>query len=300
MVRPDKYIREPWRILASRKLSLLWRFYPDKLYLKCIYHTHFGKKLDLDNPKEYNEKLHYLKLVQKNPEYIKMVDKYEAKQYVAERIGEEYIVPLLGVWDSFDKIDFDSLPQQFVLKCNHDSNSYVICRDKSEFDYDFAKKRLSRCLKRNFYYLGREWVYKEIKPLIIAEAYIEDEKYGELRDYKFFTFGGKPKLLHVVFNRQNKDEETYGDFFDMDYNHLELRMGHNNAPVPPEKPENFELMKKFAEILSKGTKHLRVDFYEVNGKLYFGELTFYQDGGMGIIEPEKYNRILGDWININS
>lgn len=298
MVRPDKYFKEPWRILASRKLRFLWRFYPDRLYLKCIYRTHFGKKLNLKQPKEFNEKLQYLKLTQKNPEYVKMVDKLAAKKYVGEIIGEEYIVPLLGVWHSFDEIDFDRLPNQFVLKCNHDSNSYVICTDKANFDYKTAKKRLNHCLNRNFYYLGREWVYKNIKPVIIAEKYMEDTKYNELRDYKFFTFGGEPKLLHTVFNRQNKNQETYGDFFDMDYNHLEIRMGHNNAPIPPEKPVNFELMKEFAHKLSKGTKHLRVDFYEVDEKLYFGELTFYQDGGLTEILPEKYNEILGSWINI--
>lgn len=299
MVRPDLYFREPWRIFASKKLKPIWRFYPDKFFLKCIYRTHFGEKLDLKNPKKLTEKIQYLKLVQKNPEYAKMVDKYEAKKFVADKIGEEYVVPLLGVWNSFDEIDFDLLPEQFVLKCNHDSNSYVICKNKAEFDKVAARKRLTACLKRNFYYLGREWVYKTIKPLIIAEAYMEDSTYGELRDYKFFTFDGKPMFLHTVFNRQNKDEETYGDFFDMNYNHLEIRMGHNNAPVPPEKPVNFELMKKFAEKLAEGTKHLRVDFYEVDGKLYFGECTFYQDGGLIDIKPEKYNYILGSFINLD-
>lgn len=298
MVRPDKYLREPWRIFASRKLSFLWRFYPDKFYLKCIYRTHFGEKLDFKNPKKFNEKLQYLKLNQKNPEYTKMVDKYEAKKYVAEKIGEKYVVPLLGVWYNFDDIDFDSLPEKFVLKCNHDSNSYVICKDKSKLDINAARKRIEPCLKRNFYYIGREWVYKNVKPAIIAEMYMEDDKYGELRDYKFFTFNGKAKLLHTVYNRQNKSEETYGDFFDMDYNHLEIRMGHNNGPEPPEKPVNFELMKKLAEKLAEDTKHLRVDFYEVNGKVYFGELTFYQDSGMGIIEPDMYNEILGSWIKL--
>lgn len=298
MVRIDKYIKEPWRIVASKKLSFLWRFYPDEFYLKCIYHTTFGKRLNLDNPKEYNEKLHWLKLHERKEEYIRMVDKYEAKKFVAERIGEQYVVPLLGVWKRFEDIDISSLPEQFVLKCNHDSNSYVICKDKSQFDIKKAKKRIEKCLKRNFYYLGREWPYKNISPVIIAEQYLEDKRYHELRDYKFFTFNGKPKVMHVVFNRQNKEEETYGDFFDMEYNHLDLRMGHNCSPTPPEKPENFELMKEFAEKLSEGTKHLRVDFYEVNGNLYFGECTFFQDGGMGEIKPDKWNSILGSWIEL--
>ena len=295
MVRPDKYLREPWRIFASRKLKPLWRLYPDKFDLKCIYHTHLGEKVELKNPKKINEKLQYLKLVQKNPEFT---DKYKAKKIVADKIGEEYVVPLLGVWYNFDDIDFESLPEQFVLKCNHDSNSYVICKDKSKLDINAARKRIEPCLKRNFYYIGREWVYKDVKPAIIAEKYMEDETYGELRDYKFFTFNGKVKLLHTVYNRQNKDEETYGDFFDMDYNHLEIRMGHNNGPVPPEKPVNFELMKELAEKLAVGTKHLRVDFYEVNGKVYFGELTFYQDSALTDIKPDKYNEILGSWIEL--
>jgi hypothetical protein len=271
---------------------------PDKMYLKCLYRTKLNEKLDLKEPQNFNEKLQWLKLNDHNPLYIEMVDKYAAKKYVASKIGEEYIIKTYGVWNDIDDINFDVLPNRFVIKCTHDSAGLVICKDKNSFDLLGAKSKLKQCLNRNFFYSGREWPYKHIKPRIIVEEYMEDAELKELRDYKFFTFNGKPRIMHLVSNRQNEKEETYGDFFDMEYKHLDLTMGHINAPVMPEKPKNFELMTKFAEILSANTKHLRVDFYEVNGRLYFGELTFYQDSGFADIYPLQWNDILGSWIKI--
>ena len=227
-----------------------------------------------------------------------MVDKAKAKEYVGNIIGEEHIVKVYGIWGRFEDIDFSALPNQFVLKCTHDSAGLVICKDKTRLDLKSARKKLNKCLKRNFYYSGREWPYKNVLPQIIAEEYLEDSTCKELRDYKFFTFHGHPQIVHIVSNRGNSNEETYGDFFDMDYNHLDLTMGHPNAPCCPEMPRNFEKMKEFAAILAEGTIHLRVDFYEVDGHLYFGELTFYQDSGFADIQPERWNKILGDWINI--
>lgn len=291
-------IREPWRMLSHHKLKWLTWLVPDGWYLKSQYRSFLNKKLDLTAPKSYNEKLQWLKIHDRQPVYTGMVDKLAAKDYVAKRIGAEYIIPVLSVHKKFEDIDFAALPDQFVLKCNHDSAGLVICTDKNSFDWVKAQKKMTRCLKRNFYYSGREWPYKNIRPCIIAEKYMEDHTLHELRDYKFFTFGGVPKIVHIVSNRQNKDEETYGDFFDMDYNHLDLTMGHNNAPVPPEKPKNFEKMKEFAAKLSEGTMHLRVDFYEVDGNLYFGELTFYQDSGFADIQPPEWDDILGSWISL--
>lgn len=293
-------LKKPWKVVSSRRIPAFSDSLSDSFYLKCFYRSVFDKKLDLNNPRNFNEKLQWLKLHDRKRKYIEMVDKYAAKEFVARRIGEEYIIKTYGVWDSFEDIDFDSLPDSFVLKCTHDSAGYVICRNKDEFDFEKAQKKIRKCLERNFYYVGREWPYKKIKPRIIAEEYMEDHTLHELRDYKVFTFNGVPKVIHIVSNRQNKAEETYGDFFDMDFRHLDLTMGHPNAPVPPDMPHNFEKMKEFASVLAKGTIHLRVDFYEVDGNLYFGELTFYQDSGFAHIKPESWNKVLGDWITLPS
>ncbi len=289
-------IRQPWKIVANPAIRRYENWMSDNIYLKCLYRTLMNEKLNLRNPDKYTFKLQWLKLHDRKNEYIEMVDKYAAKEFVARKIGDEYIIKTYGVWDSFEDIDFDLLPDSFVLKCTHDSAGYVICRNKDEFDSDKVKKKIQKCLERNFYYVGREWPYKNIKPRIIAEEYMEDHTLHELRDYKIFTFNGVPKVMHIVSNRQNNMEETYGDFYDMDFQHLELTMGHPNAPVSPDKPLNFEKMKEFASILAEGTIHLRVDFYEVDGNLYFGELTFYQDSGFAHIKPESWNKLLGDWI----
>ena len=296
--KPFEILQEPWRIVCSRKLPWLNRMLPDRLYLSCLYRGNCKQPIDWAHPKLFNEKLQWLKLHDRNARYTEMVDKAEAKRFIAERVGEQYVVPTIAVWDSPDQIDLDALPEQFVLKCTHDSAGLVICRDKSTFDFSAAKAKLSACLKRNFYYSGREWPYKNVRPRIIAEVYLEDDRYGELRDYKVFTFSGKPKVIHVVTNRGKTDEPTYGDFFDMDGKHLDLTMWHDNAPVPPDLPAHFAEMQKLAETLAADTIHLRVDFYEVNGQVYVGELTFYQDSGFGEILPPAWNEILGSWITL--
>lgn len=287
-----------WRFKVLAAKGLL-KPLSDKAFISYLYKKTYGKRMNWESPQTFAEKLQWLKLNERNPLHTLLVDKAAVKLYVAQQIGDEYIIPIYGEWTQFEDIDFEALPKQFVLKCNHDSGGYVICRDKSEFDAQKAKKKLVCRLKQNYYTKSREWPYKDIQPRIIAEAYIEDHELHDLRDYKFFTFCGVPKIVHIVSNRQNQDEETYGDFFDMDYNHLDLTMGHNNAPVPPEKPKNFEKMKEFAEKLSEGTKHLRVDFYEADGQLYFGELTFFQDSGFSDIQPPEWDGILGGWISLD-
>ena len=272
---------------------------PDEKYIKKLYHAKMGKKPNLDFPRTYNEKLQWLKLHDRRPEYVKMVDKYEVKAYVAEKIGEEYIIPTIGVWDSPDEINFDELPDKFVLKCNHNSGvGLSICKDKSTFDIEKAKKELARGLNQNYYLTGREWPYKDVKRRIIAEKYMEDEKTAELRDYKFFCFNGEAKMLFIASDRQTKGEETKFDFFDMEYNHLPFTNGHPNAKVLPEKPLCFDEMRALAEKLSAGIPHLRVDFYEVNGKVYFGELTFSHWSGMKPFEPDEWDEKIGEWLNI--
>ena len=268
------------------------------MYLRLKYRLAMGKRLELKSPKTYNEKLQWLKLHDRKPVYTDMVDKYEAKRFVSERIGEEYVIPTYGVWDSFDDIDLDALPEQFVLKCTHDSGGLVIVKDKSALDVAAARAKIEKCLRRNFYYSGREWPYKNVKPRIIAEAYMEDTETAELRDYKFFCFDGTVRALFIASERQKEGEETKFDFFDADYNHLPVKNGHPNADVPPRRPVNFEKMKELAEKLSAGVPHLRVDFYEVDGRIYFGELTFSHWSGMVPFEPAEWDRTFGDWITL--
>ena len=283
-------------LYLGTKGALNW--IPDTIYLKIVYRIRTRRKLNLKTPTLYNEKIQWLKLYDRRLEYCTLVDKYEVKKYVARVIGEEYVIPTLGVWDDFEEIDFERLPERFVLKCTHDSGGVVICLDKKQFDKASAKKKLKKSLKYNYYYRGREWPYKNIKPRIIAEEYMEDKRTSELRDYKFFVFDGKAKILFVATDRLSKTEETKFDFFDMDYNHLEIINGYPNAKEPPRKPVCFDEMKKLAEKLSNGIPHVRVDFYEVDGKIYFGEMTLYHWSGMVPFEPQKWDEIFGAWIKL--
>ena len=270
---------------------------PAEAFLKRMYRIHMGRELHLKDPQTYTEKLQWLKLYDHRPEYTVMVDKYAVKNYVSKKIGPEYVIPLLGVWDKVEDIDFDSLPKQFVLKTTHDSGGIVVCKDKEKLDMVKAKKQLRYFLNRNYYDRNREWPYKHVPHRILAERYMEDPRQGELRDYKFFTFGGVPKVLYIAQGR-GLGGETVADFFDMDFQHLPFTIDHKMAPVPPEKPKNFEKMKQLAAILSEGTPQLRVDFYEVDGKIYFGEMTFFHCSGMEAFHPGKWDQIFGSWVEL--
>lgn len=276
----------------------LYNNMPDEKFVRKLYEVYLGKELNLENPQTFNEKLQWLKLYDRNPQYTKMVDKYEVKKYVADKIGEEYIIPTLGVWDKFEDIDFDALPEQFVLKCTHDSGGIVICKDKNNLDLNAAKRKIDKSLKTKFFYIGREWPYKDVKPRIIAEKYMEDKETEELRDYKFFCFDGEAKVMFTATERQNKSTETKFDFFDMNYEHLPFTNGHPNADVIPQKPEMFDKMRELAEALSAGMRQIRVDFYEVNGQIYFGELTFFHWGGLVPFVPEEWDYKMGEMINL--
>lgn len=266
-------------------------------FLKRVYRIRMGRELDLENPKTYTEKLQWLKLYDHRPVYTTMVDKYAVKEFVAKKIGPEYVIPMLGVWNRVEDIDFDALPDRFVLKTTHDSGGIVVCKDKSKLDIPAARRKLNGFLKRNYYDHNREWPYKNVPHRIIAEVYMEDSKYQELRDYKFFTFGGEPKVLYIAQGR-GRGEPTVADFFDMEFKHLPFTIDHDMAPVPPEKPACFEEMKRLAAILSEGTPQLRVDFYEVDGKVYFGEMTFFHCSGMEAFHPEEWDRTFGDWVTL--
>lgn len=271
---------------------------PDKLYLRLKYYCRTGKCLHLKNPRTFNEKLQWLKLYGRRPIDTIMSDKFAVKEYIAKAIGSEYVIPLLGVWDRFEDINFESLPNQFVLKCTHDSGGVVVCKDKSNFDIEAAKKLLNYGLSHNFYVFSREKAYKDIPRRIIAEEYKEDPEFGELRDYKFFCFDGEPKVMFIASDRQKKGEETKFDFFDMDFKHLPFTNGHPNAQDPPKKPEKFEEMKALAAKLSVGIPHVRVDFYEVEGRVYFGEMTYSHWGGMTPFEPDEWDKKMGSWIKL--
>ena len=269
----------------------------DAEFLKREYRYNHDRELALECPQTYTEKLQWLKLYDHRPEYTTMVDKYAVKQYVAEKIGAEYVIPLLGVWDRVEDIDFDALPDRFVLKTTHDSGGILVCKDKRKLDIPAVRKKLKPFLNRNYYARNREWPYKNVPHRVIAEAYMEDTSTGELRDYKFFTFGGEPKVLYIAQGR-GRGEPTVADFFDMDFNHLPFTIDHDMAPVPPEKPRCLEEMKRLAAILSQGTPQLRVDFYEVDGKVYFGEMTFFHCSGMEAFHPAEWDRKFGDWVEL--
>ena len=270
----------------------------NRFRIKLRYFRKMGKWLDLDNPVTFNEKLQWLKAYDHNPLYTSIVDKQAVKKIIADKIGAEYIIPTLAVYERPEDIDWEKLPDRFVLKCTHDSGGVVVCKEKDKLDRKSALKKLSKHYRRNYYYNKREWPYKNIKPRIIAEAYMEDsDGSGELKDYKFFCFGGVPKMLFVASDRHKKVETKF-DFFDMDFNHLPIINGHPNSEIPPRKPATFEQMKKLAAELSAGYPHVRVDLYEINGKIYFGEMTLYHYSGTVPFEPESWDKVMGEWIEL--
>lgn len=266
----------------------------DEIYIKIAHRIKIGKRLDLENPKTFNQKLQWLKLNDRNPEYTKLVDKYEVREYIRNKIGEEYLVPIIGVWDDFDEINFESLPNQFVLKCTHDSGGLVICKDKYKLDINKAKKKILKSLKHNYYWGQREWIYKDVKPRIIAEQYMVDNTTNELRDYKFFCFNGEVKALFVATDR---GIDTRFDFFDLDFNHLPFMQYYPNAKKKIEKPKCFDEMIELAKILSANIPHVRVDLYEINGEVFFGEMTFFHFSGWKKFEPQNYDELFGSWLN---
>lgn len=287
-----------------RVKSLAWfllrnmaRLFPDRTYLKCFYRIHLGRCLDLDHPVTFTEKLQWLKLYYHRPECTVMVDKYASKHWVEQRIGAEYVIPTLGVWNRVEDIDFDALPDRFVLKCTHDSGGLVVCRDKASLDVSAAKEKLSSCLKRDFYARTREWPYRNVPRRIIAEEYMEDGN-GELKDYKFMCFDGVPRVMFVAANRSSR--KTF-DYYDMDFLPLpiESRFGTKSG-VLMEKPEAFEDMKRVAATLSSGFPHVRVDLYCVNGHVYWGELTFFDSSGLDDMKSLEWDRKLGDWLRLPS
>ena len=292
-----KIAKNPLQIILYMDRFCFFPLLSDETYLKILYRIKLNKRLNLNNPQTFNEKLQWLKLYNRKPEYTRLADKYEVKKYVAEIIGEEYIIPCLGVWDRFEDIDFSALPNQFVLKATHDCGSICICTDKEHFDINGAKNKLNTALKNNYFLEGREWPYKNIKPRIIADQYMVDESGYELKDYKFFVFNGEMKAMFIATDR-NAVTETCFDFFDRDFRHLPFTNGHPNAAREFRKPDNFDEMIRLAEKLGKGIPQIRIDFYNINGKIYFGEFTFFHWGGMVPFIPEEWDYTFGSWIDL--
>lgn len=270
---------------------------PDIWFVKRLFRIRMGYPLNLRNPRTFNEKLQWLKLYDRRPLYSTLVDKYAVKKWVADKIGEKYVIPILGVWNKFDDIDFNALPNQFVLKCTHDSGGLVICKEKTTFDIKAAEKKITNCLKKNFFWIAREWPYKNVPHRIIAEKYMEDEKTKQLRDYKFFCFNGKVRCYKIDFDRFTSHKANY-----YDENSLLIRIGEEVCPPDSnatlEQPVNIHKMISLAQQLSVSLPFVRVDFYEVNGKIYFGEMTLYPGAGFGKFIYTNNDEQLGDWLNL--
>ena len=295
MSKIKKYLENPSFIILKFDELNLTRLNDEK-FLKLKYKKIFNKELNLENPKTFNEKLQWLKLYDRKKIYTTMVDKYEVKKYVSDKINNDYIIPTIGKWNKFEEINFDKLPEQFVLKCTHDSGSVIICKSKEKFNKNEAKVKINKALKKNYYYNSREWPYKNVKPRIIAEPYLENEKGKGLIDYKFFCFNGIPKFLYVSEGLENHKTASIS-FLDMNFQRTDFkRKDYKEYEKIPEKPVNFEKMKELSKILSKGVPFLRVDFYEIKGKIFFSELTFYPCSGFLPFEPEEYDKIIGDML----
>ena len=280
-----------------RKICVCFgKYISDKTYLKLLYETRIGKKLNLKNPITFDEKLQWLKLYDRKDEYTVWADKYEVRNYVAEKLGEQYLIPLLGVWNSADELKLDDLPEQFVLKCTHDSASVCICTNKKNFDWNAAMDKLQKSLNQKYYWHSREWPYKNITPRIIAEAYMTDESGTELKDYKIYTFGGEPYLIQVDFDRFHNHRRN---LYTTEWEYIDETIEYSKDPnVKIAKPEHLEEMLECSRKLAVGTISLRTDFYSINGKIYFGEITFYQEAGFAHFEHEEFAKKLGDQIKL--
>lgn len=291
-----RYLKNPYYALGDDMMRVCPKLMSDKYYIKVIWKQIMGYPLDLRHPKTFNEKLQWMKLYDRNPLYTDLVDKYKVKQWVADRIGAEHVIPTLAVYDSVDEIDISQLPDQFVLKCNHDSGGVVICKDKSSFDFEAAKAKLKKSFEHNFYWDYREWPYKNVKRKIFAEEYLEDKKYGDLPDYKIFTFNGEPKLIEVDFDRFIGHKRN---LYDINWNYIDARICY---PTQRErvfdKPKALNEMLELARKLAYGFRHVRVDFYLINDKVYFGEMTFIHGAGTERFYPESFGNQMGEWIEL--
>ncbi len=292
------YLKHPKKVFKYLILNNIIKV-PDKMYLKLIYKERIGKNLNLKNPKTFNEKLQWLKLYDRKKIYTTMVDKYEAKKYVANIIGDEYIIPTIGIYENFNEIDFNKLPNRFVIKCTHDSGGTFICNNKEDINWNDVKMKINKSLKNNYYYHGREWPYKNIKPRIIVEQNIQElEKTEQVNDYKLMCFNGKVKCSFVCSNRDSK-EGLCVNFYDELWNPMPFERHYPKNKNEISKPTQYDKMKELAEKLSKNITFLRVDFYQIKEKIYFGELTFYPGNGLEEFTPDEWDTKLGNLLDLS-
>ena len=285
------------RGIGRRILRVFRPIMSDHCYIKRYFYLKTGYSLSLDSPRTFNEKLQWLKFNDRNPRYIEMVDKFAVKKFVASIIGEKYVVPTIAVFDNPDDIDYEELPDQFVLKCTHDSGGIVICRDKASLDKDAARKKLKAGWSRNYYRFSMEFPYKDVKPRIIAEEFLTNEG-TDLCDYKVHCFNGAPKLVLVCKDRYSKSGLTE-DFFTEDWVHLDVkRPTHPNSKETIPKPAKLDVMLSLSRQLSEGIPFVRVDWYISNDRLYFGELTFFPASGMTPFVPTSFDDLFGSWIEL--
>ena len=279
----------------------LCRCIPDKMYLSILYCWHIKQRMNWNCPQGFNAKLQWLKVHDRQVQYSQLVDKISVKEYVKTQLGDEYVIPTLGVYNRFDDIDLEKLPIQFVLKCNHDGggNSVILCKDRNKLNIRETRKIINKCLARNAYWYGREFCYKNIRPQILIEEYLEDSGGASLNDYKFMVFGGKVKCSFVCSNREI-GKKVNVTFFDLNWNKLPFERSHpmdmNNIPKPTNYDKMIELSEKLASSIQ--VEFVRIDFYEVNGRIYFGEITFYPGSGFEAFQPVEWDKVLGSWINL--
>lgn len=307
-----KYATNPAARFSYNNALGVYKTMDDKTFLERAFKFYLGYELDLDTPKTLNEKLQWLKLNDRRPEYTMMVDKYKVREYIADKLGEEYLIPLIGVWDDPDDIDFDALPNQFVLKCNHNSGlGMCICKDKSKLDLKKVKDELRKGIKQDYYLTGREWPYKDVPRKIICEKYMTDHSDQEmsdiennkarksdgLNDYKFMCFNGKVQCSFVCSERFSTDGLKV-TFFDKDWNVLPFERHYPKSQLSIPKPINYEKMIELSEKLAEGIPFVRIDFYEIDRKLYFGEMTFFPGSGFEEFDPVEWDKKLGDLISL--
>lgn len=294
-----KVIRNPREIGRSFMEHTAKFWVNDRLYLELLFYFKLGYVLDLDKPRTFNEKLQWLKLYNRNPLYTQMVDKYLVKEIVANKIGSRFVIKTLALWDKPEDINWESLPNEFVLKTTSGGgcSGVVICKDKSILDKNEVVEKLNRSINSSIYVLSREWPYKNLKPKVLAEQLLKDSDGRDILDYKFYCFDGVPRVM-LIASERFKSPHAYFDYYDMQGNHLPFCQGGLNNPITPEVPNNFEELKKVASLLSAGLPHVRLDLYSVNGEVYFGEYTFFDSCGFEAFNPFEWDVIMGDFLNL--
>lgn len=299
MRKLSDFIKNPLDLPAAIvRFALANTMKNDRRYISILYYATFGRKINLDTPVTFSEKIQWLKLYDRNPKYTQMVDKYAVKEYVSGIIGEEHVIPTLGIWDNAEDIDWGNLPDKFVLKCTHDSGTIIVVKDKSKLNRESAIRKLRSGLKRDYYLYCREWPYKNVPRRIIAEKYIEPMPgRDDLPDFKFFCFNGEPRYCQVISGRNSK---MCIDFFDYDWNHQPFHEPKNYpfADIIIEKPKNLNKMWEMARKLATDKSFSRIDFYDLGDQVYFGEITFYPTSGMGGFRPKSWDKQFGELIQL--